>query len=306
MSLGTNLSRLRGRSGLSQDALAEKIGVSRQSVSKWENDSSVPELEKLIRLAEIFDVTLDELVRDVRPEPEAVSRAGPAEPGEPAAPLASAAPLPEPAAPPASTASPARKIVGIVLLCMGGLVLLLLTVLVGLGGLLAGLIYASPFFACGVICLVCKRRVGLWCGWAVFICVDIFLQLFTSASRGIILASFLNPSLYYGGKMTGQMIIAWTATAALVLLVGLTLWSFRRERLPRKKRTVLLLAAGWAVRLAVLPAVMHTVMRLGFWRELNGYGLLRAVSLLSNLASDALMVVLVVCTVLVLRRRGAG
>ena len=93
MSLGTNLSRLRSRSGLSQDALAEKMGVSRQSVSKWENDSSVPELEKLIRLAEIFDVTLDELVRDVRTEPEAVPRTEPAEPAEPVAP-------PEPAAPP--------------------------------------------------------------------------------------------------------------------------------------------------------------------------------------------------------------
>lgn len=297
MSLGTNLSRLRGRSGLSQDALAEKMGVSRQSVSKWENDSSVPELEKLIRLAEIFDVTLDELVRDVRPE--AVPRTEPAEPVEPTVP-------PEPAAPPpASTAFPARKIVGVVLLCMGGLVLLLLTLLVGLGGLLAGLIYASPFLACGVICLVCKKRVGLWCGWAVFVCVDIFIQLFTSASRGIILASFYDPSFYYE-KMTGQMIIAWTATAALVLLVGLTMWSFRRERLPRNRRTVLLLAAGWAVRLAVLPAVMQAVMRLGFWRELKGYGLLRAVSLLSNLASDALLVVLVVCTVMALRRREAG
>ena len=300
MSLGTNLSRLRSRSGLSQDALAEKMGVSRQSVSKWENDSAVPELEKLIRLAEIFDVTLDELVRDARPEPEAVPRTEPAEPVEPTAP-------PEPAAPlPASTAFPARKIVGIILLCMGGLVLLLLAVLAGLGGLLMGLIYASPFLACGVICLVCKKRVGLWCGWAVFVCVDIFLQLFTSASRGIILASFVAPSFYYGGMMTRQMITAWTATAALVLLVGLTLWSFRRERLPRNRRNVLLLAAGWAVRLAVLPAVMQAVVRLGFWRELNGYGLLRAVSLLSNLASDALMVVLVVCTVMALRRREAG
>lgn len=47
---------------MSQGDLAEALDVSRQSVSKWENNSAVPELDKLIRMSELFSVTLDELV----------------------------------------------------------------------------------------------------------------------------------------------------------------------------------------------------------------------------------------------------
>ena len=66
MTLGERLVRLRAQAGLSQDALAERLEVSRQSVSKWENNISVPDLEKLIRLSEIYHVSLDELVKGDR------------------------------------------------------------------------------------------------------------------------------------------------------------------------------------------------------------------------------------------------
>ena len=62
MSLGTNISRLRAEHHLSQGDLAEALTVSRQSVSKWETDSSVPDLDKLVKLSQVFGVTLDELV----------------------------------------------------------------------------------------------------------------------------------------------------------------------------------------------------------------------------------------------------
>ena len=62
MKLGQNIKRLRKEKGISQEALADAIGVSRQAVSKWETDVSVPELEKLLKLSELFGVTLDELV----------------------------------------------------------------------------------------------------------------------------------------------------------------------------------------------------------------------------------------------------
>lgn len=47
---------------LSQDALAEQLFISRQSISKWENGDTTPDLDNLIKLAEIFDISLDELV----------------------------------------------------------------------------------------------------------------------------------------------------------------------------------------------------------------------------------------------------
>ena len=62
MTLGEKIARLRTDRGMSQGALAEALEVSRQSVSKWETDGSVPELDKLVNLAKLFDVTLDELV----------------------------------------------------------------------------------------------------------------------------------------------------------------------------------------------------------------------------------------------------
>ncbi len=61
--LGQTIYNLRRKQGLSQEQLAEKLGVSRQSVSKWEGGQSTPDLDKLIALADCFGVTLDELVR---------------------------------------------------------------------------------------------------------------------------------------------------------------------------------------------------------------------------------------------------
>ena len=63
MTLGENIARLRAEKRLSQGDLADALGVSRQSVSKWETDASVPELDKLVRLSELFGVTLDRLVK---------------------------------------------------------------------------------------------------------------------------------------------------------------------------------------------------------------------------------------------------
>lgn len=62
--LSEKIYRLRRQSGLSQEQLAEKLGVSRQAISKWESGSSVPELDKLTALSECFHITLDELVRE--------------------------------------------------------------------------------------------------------------------------------------------------------------------------------------------------------------------------------------------------
>lgn len=62
MMLAENLQILRKQNGLSQEELAEKCQVSRQAIAKWERDESVPTIEKLIYLAGLYEVTLDELV----------------------------------------------------------------------------------------------------------------------------------------------------------------------------------------------------------------------------------------------------
>ena len=70
MTLAEKILHLRTELGLSQLELAEKLEVSRQSVSKWETGQSVPDLEKIIKLADLFGVSVDELVREgERPQP---------------------------------------------------------------------------------------------------------------------------------------------------------------------------------------------------------------------------------------------
>lgn len=64
----------RKRAGLSQEALAEKLGVSRQAVSKWENGESAPDLEKLMLLSKTFGVTADWLLSEEEPKEEPVRK----------------------------------------------------------------------------------------------------------------------------------------------------------------------------------------------------------------------------------------
>ena len=59
--IGENILFLRKSKSLSQESLAEQIGVSRQTVAKWENGESVPDLEMAERLSQVLDVSLDEL-----------------------------------------------------------------------------------------------------------------------------------------------------------------------------------------------------------------------------------------------------
>lgn len=64
MTLGEKLRDCRKRAGLSQEALAEKLHVSRQAITKWECGGGIPDVENLQRIAALFGVTVDELLRE--------------------------------------------------------------------------------------------------------------------------------------------------------------------------------------------------------------------------------------------------
>ena len=74
MTLGQNIQALRHAAGLSQEGLGEKLGVSRQAISKWEADGAVPEVDKLIALSRLFGVNLHDLLQ--------VEETGREEPGD--------------------------------------------------------------------------------------------------------------------------------------------------------------------------------------------------------------------------------
>lgn len=62
MSLGNSLFHARKKSGLSQEEVAEKLGVSRQTISKWEQDETLPDIRQSKHLSTLYHVTLDELI----------------------------------------------------------------------------------------------------------------------------------------------------------------------------------------------------------------------------------------------------
>ena len=74
MNLGENIYYYRSRSNLSQGDLANALDISRQSVSKWENNSATPELDKLIKMSDLFQISLDDLVfSDAKSAPTGIS-----------------------------------------------------------------------------------------------------------------------------------------------------------------------------------------------------------------------------------------
>lgn len=74
MTIADRIQRLRKAKGMSQEELADQIGVSRQAVSKWESGQTSPDLEKIILLSDFFDVTTDYLLKGLEPSPNESAR----------------------------------------------------------------------------------------------------------------------------------------------------------------------------------------------------------------------------------------
>lgn len=220
MTLGQNIARLRAERHLSQGELADALEVSRQSISKWETDASVPELEKLVKLSALFEVSLDELVKGERAE----SAEKKEETEQKSYVLIERQPI------------TAQQVGGFVLLGISALIVILLLVL-GAGA--AGLIFGAPFFICGLICLWCKRRAKLWCGWAVYGCVDLYLRYATGLTWNVVLQTFLWEASWNYMRLA----IGWGQFLAVLAMILVTLRSFRSYA--PKKQSGKLLAAGW-------------------------------------------------------------
>lgn len=76
MTLGQRIQELRKGLNLSQEELGEKMGVSRQAISKWEGDQTIPELDKLIALSKLFGLTVGQLLGVEQPVPATAAHSG--------------------------------------------------------------------------------------------------------------------------------------------------------------------------------------------------------------------------------------
>lgn len=74
MNIADRIQYLRKQKGYSQEELADKVGVSRQAVSKWESEQSTPDLEKVITMSELFEVTTDYILKGIEPLPKDVTQ----------------------------------------------------------------------------------------------------------------------------------------------------------------------------------------------------------------------------------------
>lgn len=208
MSLGERIYKLRTEKNLSQGALAEHLEVSRQSISKWENNNAVPDLEKIIKLSEIFEVTLDELVKGETTEVEKAKGLHKSNTINKTTFVEQSFPL--------------RKIAGTILFCMGFLVFLFFT---AMGAAFGGLVFCLPFMVCGIICFVLKNNVGLWCVWAVYVMVDIFMSYATGISRSAIwLTPLWTPEMNYG-----RLIFSWMLVIILAAIIMFTVIRFGKK-----------------------------------------------------------------------------
>lgn len=235
--MGQRIVRLRTQAGLSQDALAEQLGVSRQSVSKWETDGSIPDLDRLVRLSEIFGMTLDELVKGA-------SNTGSNTPSG-----SETGPTPDPKSRPSDTghASPSgmspagqtdtetvlrlhrQKLAGILLMVVSLAVTLLNVAL---------FFVTLPVFAAGVLCLLVRRRLGLAIGWTLWI----FALFITRSATSISMSGLTSPEYWQNTALLAPLL-------ALLQLVLLGLLTWRTLRNPPG------LKACWAIWLGLLAAL---------------------------------------------------
>ena len=235
MTLGQTITRLRTAKGMSQGALAEELGVSRQSVSKWETDASVPELEKLLKMAKLFGVTLDELVT-----------------GEPFTP---------PEAPPPQVVivekkREKRKTVGFVFLALTLFCLLS-------GNIWLQVLLALPCLMVGVICLLTGWHPGLCALWAVGFLIDLYTRFATGLNwRVIRMTPYWTPEMNYL-----RLAIAWALFCNMVFLLLFTVWRLRKETVFPKGLKVLLAVlplVGIALRFT-LPYILAYDYIYRFW-----------------------------------------
>ena len=203
MTLGEKILKLRSTAKMSQGDLAEKLNVSRQSISKWETNQSVPELDKLIQLSDLFQISMDELVRsndlDQREKEEAE--------------IPSADPQPTQVIIQRSLST--QKIVGFILLALG-LMCCILALFAGSGLLIIG----GYIIFCSILCLVLKRYAGLVIGWITMIQAIILTPSFT----GVRMLSVFNPGyIRHAGINQVISILMWVCLAALIIRTALVI-----------------------------------------------------------------------------------
>lgn len=153
MELGEKIFKLRTKKHWSQGDVADALGVSRQSVSKWETNASVPELDKLIKLCKLFEISLDDLVAE-NAEDNCVAEPDPGGMNPKIFYIER----------PIRLNFSMAQIFGAILLFCAFLCLILLVCFDSQKDLFEVLMLCLPVAICGFFCMITHHPL-LWCGW---------------------------------------------------------------------------------------------------------------------------------------------
>lgn len=223
MSLGERIYRLRTEKEMSQSDLAEALEVSRQSISKWETNGSVPELDKLVKLIEIFGVSLDELVTGKGEGKTEEEPAPAAPPSEPKIIYVEK---------PVRQGFSAAQILGVILLFCSLLAFVLFACFGKQYDVDEVFILCLPVALWGILCLVTKHPL-LWCSWcgSVTWWVYVFIlsvkweqqTLFLIIGILLVVASFAYTIYLQQKKRIHIPVWGWALITLVLLLAGILL-----------------------------------------------------------------------------------
>ncbi len=234
MTIGERIYELRTRHNLSQGDLANELNVSRQSISKWENGNSTPDLEKIIRLAEIFNVSLDELIRNEERETEVVKT---------------------PKETPVIRTNEREKKIGKGLI-IAGVVAIFVFIFLNLG--ILGFLVAVPLFACSIVFYKAKSNYALWCLWAIIPLADIFIR----ATTGIGWSDIKRTLIWEYSLNYERLAVAWVQFAVILLLLVFSIIKLSKkpyELNPKFKKNYIASGIGF-VLLEIVPLALSFII----------------------------------------------
>ena len=227
MNLGEKLYQLRTSKGYSQDKLSEMLDVSRQSISKWENNLAVPELDKLVKLSEIFDISLDVLIKGEEFKGETTVEKK-------------------------YVADQKQKNIAYILFGFSALLMILGTIVASIVGLLFGFIISIPLIISAIIYLKFEKNAGLWSGWVLYIYFTSILLVMT----GINTHTFIN-QLKNGLELNMQFGVSFIQLMILIFLIVKTVLVLTKNFESKKVNIKLILSIVLLVVTYIIDYVFH-------------------------------------------------
>ena len=281
MTLGERISKYRKAQALSQEDLANLLNVSRQSVYKWESNLSTPELEKLIALSNIFNVSLDELVKGDTPIVSDNSKADSVQ---------------------TNKKGIVRIVIGAISLALG-ILILLVAIPQGMWsfqGLLGAVLYGVPFVAIGLICLLAKRYIGLKCAWALYISVSAYVKYFTSIS-----ASYVKYTFEWTKQMNyTRLAFAWVLFIITVVLIAATVISLlKNHKIKKNDVAVIIVCAISLLLVKYIPIGKYLLRNPSFAANYHSIYVLHTISLIKSFINSWLLIIILVRLIPIIRNK---